>query len=139
MSEVFKAGYHQPSINPQTTINEGVTITPSTGYIYPVRGEGKSEGNQRFQLTIESIPNSYPHDPIARLKLILKRMKRGYGFRCLSCSPVAPVPEPAPKAVEQPQRHHASMPELFQRLKAVVDDPWQGDDITQEKGTHERA
>ncbi len=43
---------------------------------------------ERFELIVRANPGHWRHSPINRLKALLKSLKRGYGFECISCAPI---------------------------------------------------
>lgn len=45
--------------------------------------------NERYQLVIRAIPGNWRTHEIGRLKAVLKALKRGYGFECMSICPLA--------------------------------------------------
>lgn len=47
----------------------------------------------RYHLELEPVPGNYLAPPERRLARLLKAMLRAYGWRCVSCRPVAPANE----------------------------------------------
>ena len=48
---------------------------------------------QTVRLIIRPEPGNYQSPPIKRLALLLKTMLRGFGWRCVECSPVTTTDE----------------------------------------------
>ncbi len=85
MPKGAESNYGTQGVKSATPYREALPDTGTCG-----TPEGVKTLRERFELTLEPIPGVWPSPDVRRLAILLKRLGRNYGLRCVFCRAIEP-------------------------------------------------